>query len=72
MHPGDKRIDMIDEPRLPMGKVINTHLGKIEMDEEIIQLGFFDDHIEITCIDGKVYKAYKDEKGDLIIETKLL
>jgi len=52
---------MIDE-RLPMGKSINTHFGFIEMDSDILEVGFFDDHLIVVCELG-TYKITKDNNG---------
>ena len=59
---------MNDKP-LPMGKVINSHFGYLEFHTDVLEVGVFDDHLEVTCEDG-VYLVTKDAQGRLIVEPK--
>ncbi len=66
----------MSEAKLPMGKRFNSHFGYIEMPSEILEVGFFDDHLEVDCVDGiyhvhsrkpiplKITKVFDKQKRD--------
>ncbi len=58
----------MDDKRLPMGKVFNSHFGYIELPSEILEVGIFDQFIEFDCSDGvyRVHKKFVPEEGLVI------
>ena len=57
---------MNEEP-LPMGKVINCHLGTFEFPYDVLELAMFDDHLIVKCKEAD-FKVYKDDQGRIHLE----
>lgn len=55
-----------NEIKLPMGKKFKCHLGMFELTSEILEIGIFEEFIQVECEDGW-YHINKDHQGSINI-----